>query len=183
MLPRNRPPTPPGEILQEEFLTPKHMTQVELASRMKVSLQRVNELIRGKRGVTAETAILLGEVARQAAAASRGLVRLLGGPPELRGIKGARYLGLGTMAAGWPPCATTMPTSQYATHQTGSCAMAKNTASRLVASLSSYSSSIFWSARARSPAYCRSSAFTCGFKRRRLFVTAATRLESGSVRR
>ncbi len=62
MLPKNRPPTPPGEVLQEEFLTPKHMTQVELASKMKVSLQRVNELIRGKRGVTAETAILLGEV-------------------------------------------------------------------------------------------------------------------------
>jgi len=62
MLPKNRPPTAPGEILQEEFLSPKHMTQVELARKMKVSLQRVNELIRGKRGVTAETAILLSDV-------------------------------------------------------------------------------------------------------------------------
>jgi antitoxin HigA-1 len=59
MIPKQRPPTSPGEILLEEFLKPKGITQVELAARMSVSVQRVNTLINGKRAVTAETAILL----------------------------------------------------------------------------------------------------------------------------
>ncbi len=61
MLPTNRPPTPPGEMLLEEFLRPRGVTQVELASRMGVPIQRVNTIVNGKRGVTAETAILLAE--------------------------------------------------------------------------------------------------------------------------
>jgi antitoxin HigA-1 len=62
MLPKHRPPTTPGEILLEEFLKPKGMTQVKLAELMSVSIQRVNTLIAGKRRVTAETAILLARV-------------------------------------------------------------------------------------------------------------------------
>jgi addiction module HigA family antidote len=62
MVPKSRPPTTPGEILLEEFFRPKNMTQVELAQRMAVPVQRVNTLIAGKRGVTAETAILLSRV-------------------------------------------------------------------------------------------------------------------------
>jgi addiction module HigA family antidote len=62
MIPKNRPPTTPGEILLEEFLKPKNMTQTELAAKMEVPIQRVNTLIAGKRGVTAETAILLARV-------------------------------------------------------------------------------------------------------------------------
>jgi addiction module HigA family antidote len=62
MVPKNRPPTTPGEVLLEEFLKPKGMTQTELAARMSVPIQRVNTLIAGKRGVTAETAILLARV-------------------------------------------------------------------------------------------------------------------------
>ncbi len=62
MIPKNRKPTHPGEILLEEFLKPKGMSQVELARRMKVPIQRVNTLINGKRDMTAETAILLSEV-------------------------------------------------------------------------------------------------------------------------
>jgi addiction module HigA family antidote len=62
MIPKNRPPTHPGEVLLEEFLKPKNMTQVALAERMGVPLQRVNTLVAGKRGVTAETAILLSRV-------------------------------------------------------------------------------------------------------------------------
>ena len=58
MLPENRIPTRPGEILLEEFLKPSGMTQVELARKLKISLQRLNEVIRGKRGVTPETAWL-----------------------------------------------------------------------------------------------------------------------------
>lgn len=61
MLPTNRPPTAPGEMLLEEFLKPRGVTQVELASRMGVPIQRVNTIVNGKRGVTAETAILLAE--------------------------------------------------------------------------------------------------------------------------
>lgn len=61
MLPTNRPPTAPGEMLLEEFLRPRGVTQVELASRMGVPIQRVNTIVNGKRGVTAETAILLAE--------------------------------------------------------------------------------------------------------------------------
>lgn len=62
MIPKNRRPTTPGEVLLEEFLKPKGMTQVKLAELMGVPLQRVNTLIAGKRGVTAETAILLARV-------------------------------------------------------------------------------------------------------------------------
>lgn len=59
MLPRNRIPTHPGEVLLEEFLKPWELTQVGLAEHLGVPVQRVNELVRGKRGVTAETAWLL----------------------------------------------------------------------------------------------------------------------------
>ena len=62
MLPKNRKPTHPGEILWEEFLKPKGMTQLQLAKKMGVPIQRVNTLICGKRGVTPETAILLSRV-------------------------------------------------------------------------------------------------------------------------
>ncbi len=62
MLPKHRPPTTPGEILLEEFLKPSGMTQTELAEKMGVPIQRINTLINGKRGVTAETAILLSRI-------------------------------------------------------------------------------------------------------------------------
>jgi len=59
MLPRNRVPTHPGEILIEEFLKPLAVSQVALAEHLEIPVQRINELIRGKRGVTPETAWLL----------------------------------------------------------------------------------------------------------------------------
>ena len=59
MNPTLRPPTHPGEMLLKEFLLPMKLSQVELARRMGVPIQRVNTLINGKRGVTAETALLL----------------------------------------------------------------------------------------------------------------------------
>ena len=62
MLPKNRPPTHPGEMLLEEFLTPMGMSQVTLAQKMGVPVQRINTLINGKRGMTADTAILLSGV-------------------------------------------------------------------------------------------------------------------------
>ena len=60
MLPDRRVPTHPGAILATEFLRPLGMTQVQLAKKLGIPVQRINELVRGKRGVTAETAWLLG---------------------------------------------------------------------------------------------------------------------------
>ncbi|HTF89823.1 MAG TPA: HigA family addiction module antitoxin [Planctomycetota bacterium] len=59
MLPRHRIPTHPGEILREDFLRPLAITQVAFAAHIGVPLQRVNEIVRKKRGVTPETAWLL----------------------------------------------------------------------------------------------------------------------------
>jgi addiction module HigA family antidote len=61
MLPRSRIPSHPGIILLEEFLKPLGLPQVAFAAHLGVPVQRINELIRGKRGVTAETAWLLAQ--------------------------------------------------------------------------------------------------------------------------
>jgi len=61
VLPENRIPTHPGVILAQEFLTPLGLSQVALAAHLGVPVQRVNELVRGKRGVTPETAWLLAQ--------------------------------------------------------------------------------------------------------------------------
>jgi len=50
---------PPGEVLLEEFLKPMGIAQVEAARRLGVSLNRLNEIILGKRGITADTALKL----------------------------------------------------------------------------------------------------------------------------
>lgn len=54
-------PIHPGEILQEEFLTPYGITQVAFAKHIGVPFQRVNEIVNGKRGITADTAWLFAE--------------------------------------------------------------------------------------------------------------------------
>ena len=61
MLPENRIPTHPGEILLKEFLQPLGITQVAFAQHIEVPLQRVNQIIHGKRGVTLETAWLFSQ--------------------------------------------------------------------------------------------------------------------------
>jgi addiction module HigA family antidote len=61
MIPKNRVPTHPGEVLLEEFLRPLGISQVRFARHLGIPLQRVNEIIRGKRGVTPETAWLLAQ--------------------------------------------------------------------------------------------------------------------------
>jgi antitoxin HigA-1 len=61
MLPENRIATHPGEILKEEFLDLLGITQVAFAQHIGVSLQRVNEIVRGKRGITPETAWLFSQ--------------------------------------------------------------------------------------------------------------------------
>jgi len=61
LIPKHRIPTHPGEVLQQEFLSPLGITQVALAEHLGVSLQRINEIIRGKRGISADTAWLLAQ--------------------------------------------------------------------------------------------------------------------------
>ena len=61
-LPRHRPPTRPGEMLLEEFVKPLAITQSELASRLGISFPRLNEIIRGKRTITSDTALRLARV-------------------------------------------------------------------------------------------------------------------------
>ena len=61
MLPENRIPTHPGEILQEQFLQPLGLSQVALAGHLGIPVQRINEIVRGKRGVSPETAWLLAQ--------------------------------------------------------------------------------------------------------------------------
>ena len=61
-LPTALPPTHPGEILFEEFLKPLGMSQSAFAVRLGVSFPRLNELIRGKRAVTPDTALRLARV-------------------------------------------------------------------------------------------------------------------------
>ncbi len=61
-LPLNRPPTHPGEILFEEFVKPLGLTQTELARRLDVSYPRLNEIIKGRRSVTPNTALRLSRV-------------------------------------------------------------------------------------------------------------------------
>ncbi len=61
MLPENRIPTHPGEVLLEEFLVPMDVSQIAFAAHIGVPTQRVNEIVRGKRGITPETAWLFAQ--------------------------------------------------------------------------------------------------------------------------
>ena len=67
-LPKERPPTHPGEMLLEEFLKPLGISQSAFAIRLGVSYPRLNEIVRGRRSVTPDTALRLA--------------RVLGMPPE-----------------------------------------------------------------------------------------------------
>ncbi|MEI6232551.1 MAG: HigA family addiction module antitoxin [Planctomycetota bacterium] len=59
-LPTHRLPTHPGEMLIEEFLKPLGISQLAFSKHLGISLQRLNEIVLGKRGVSPETAWLLG---------------------------------------------------------------------------------------------------------------------------
>jgi addiction module HigA family antidote len=61
MIPKKRPPTHPGEMLLKEFLEPMGLTQVEFAAHLGWPYARLNEIINGKRGVTAASALSFGE--------------------------------------------------------------------------------------------------------------------------
>jgi len=61
VIPENRTPTHPGVILSQEFLAPLGISQVAFAAHLGVPVQRINELVRGKRGITPATAWLLSQ--------------------------------------------------------------------------------------------------------------------------
>ena len=59
---KNKKLTPihPGEILREEFLEPMGISQYRLAKNISVPPRRINEIVHGKRSITADTALRLG---------------------------------------------------------------------------------------------------------------------------
>ncbi len=56
-----RIPTHPGEVLAKKFLQPHGLTQRDLADGIRVPYQRVNEIVNGRRGITASTALRLAK--------------------------------------------------------------------------------------------------------------------------
>jgi addiction module HigA family antidote len=61
MLPHHRIATHPGIVLLKEFLEPLGQTQRALAEHIGVPVQRINEIVRGKRGISPETSWLLSQ--------------------------------------------------------------------------------------------------------------------------
>ena len=57
---RDIKPIHPGEILLEEFMRPLGLSQYALAKAISVSPRRINEIVHGKRAITANTALRLG---------------------------------------------------------------------------------------------------------------------------
>jgi antitoxin HigA-1 len=54
-------PIHPGEILEEEFLKPMGISQYRLAKDISVPPRRINEIVHGKRSITADTALRFGK--------------------------------------------------------------------------------------------------------------------------
>ncbi len=61
MIPKKRPPTHPGEMLLKEFLKPMGITQAAFARHLGWTWARLNEIVNGRRGITAASAISIGE--------------------------------------------------------------------------------------------------------------------------
>ncbi|MBI2467499.1 MAG: HigA family addiction module antidote protein [Candidatus Rokubacteria bacterium] len=64
MAPRKLAPVHPGEVLSEEFLKPLGVSQYRLAQDVGVPPRRINEIVHGKRSVTADTALRLARYFR-----------------------------------------------------------------------------------------------------------------------
>lgn len=60
-IPMHRPPTTPGEILKELFLGPGRISQLQLARHLAWTPAKINNIISGKLGVSAETALSLAD--------------------------------------------------------------------------------------------------------------------------
>lgn len=61
MLPKNRQPTHPGEILRHEYLEELNMTQQKLSDAIGITRVRINEIVLGKRSITPDTAFRLAK--------------------------------------------------------------------------------------------------------------------------
>lgn len=61
MIPKNRISTHPGRILLVEYLEPLGISQRQLADHLGIPIQRVNEIIKGKRGISPDTAWLFSQ--------------------------------------------------------------------------------------------------------------------------
>lgn len=59
--PKKLVPVHPGEILMEEFLEPMGISQYKLAKNINVPARRINEIVHGKRAITADTALRLAK--------------------------------------------------------------------------------------------------------------------------
>ena len=57
----------PGEILEEDFLKPMGLSQYRLAKDISVSARRINEIVKGERAITADTALRLGRYFKMSA--------------------------------------------------------------------------------------------------------------------
>ncbi|HEX8394298.1 MAG TPA: HigA family addiction module antitoxin [Longimicrobium sp.] len=56
-LPKTLPPVHPGEMLMEEFIRPHGLSLAETARRLRISYQRLHEIVHGKRGASTDTAL------------------------------------------------------------------------------------------------------------------------------
>lgn len=61
MIPRNRIATHPGTILLKEYLEPMGVSQKQLSTHLGIPVQRVNEIVKGKRGISPDTAWLFSQ--------------------------------------------------------------------------------------------------------------------------
>ena len=61
MLPKNRPPTHPGEMLLKEFLEPLGVTQRAFAQHLGWTFARLNEIVNGRRRLSVSSALAIGE--------------------------------------------------------------------------------------------------------------------------
>lgn len=64
MVPAHRTPPHPGEILLDDFLTPRGVSQIQLAKHLGIPVHRIREIIRKKRGISPDIAWLLGKALR-----------------------------------------------------------------------------------------------------------------------
>ena len=60
-MPKRLPPITPGDVLLEEFLEPMGISQAQLAKNLNVPPNRINQIVNGKREITADTALRLGQ--------------------------------------------------------------------------------------------------------------------------
>lgn len=98
MLIPNRKPIHPGEILNEEFLMPLGMTQTRLAGDIRVPVQRINLLVRGKRGVTPDTALRLARYLRTSPEVWLNLQQIWDLWHELHGRRAKEIRGIRALA-------------------------------------------------------------------------------------